>query len=135
MATFTCSACNFSKPVADEMAGKKARCPKCNAVCDIPPLSAAEVEVNEADTGATENQTTSDSTDSSNQTQQQAATPVDNTLQPIPKNWLMAFGGAILLVFIAAALFVLQVVNIGIVCFAAGILSFAVMSALYCFKK
>lgn len=38
MATFYCSECNFSKPVKDEMAGKKARCPKCNAVNVVPEL-------------------------------------------------------------------------------------------------
>lgn len=157
MATFTCSACNFSKPVADEMAGKKARCPECNAV-NVIPFDDEPVEVLEDISEQAAEQTAPESTKPAESEVQStaestqpalAAQPPSNVtssapasnpetaefqIEPISQGWLMALGVPTALIAVAAALFVFQLVDFAIICFALGIISFAAVSIMYCFN-
>ena len=157
MATFTCSACNFSKTVSDEMQGKKARCPECNAVNLIPYNSEIE-DVSEAledeqapkqePTAQTESATAEPAAKTvppesdpspiksrSNATESSSSVgPSEIVFEPISKGWLMALGAPTALVVLAAIMFVFGLVDIAIICFALGIISFAACSIMYCFN-
>ena len=149
MATFTCSECEFSKQVAAEMAGKKARCPKCNAVNNIPldeestePVTdaiepaaeepeahaAPEVPETEAPAAAEAANGNGDSSRSSSYT----PTPAAN-LPPLSSGWLMGFGGAAFLMAIGAVLLLLQSINFSMICFAAGTILFLALAIMFAF--
>ena len=149
MATFTCTACNFSKPVADEMAGKKARCPKCNAVMDIPPLDSETPEVVETSDNATapsdegvaaetppappEPTPTEPTRSVPAKKEAQVSNNAEITMELPSMGWLMALGGPVGLVALATILLIFRVIDIAILIFAVGILAFAATSLMYTF--
>ena len=157
MATFTCSACGFSKPVKDEMAGKKARCPKCNEVNDIPELEAASA-VAVADTAVDEEaaqeqaavttpaaavvppaeQEVSAAAHVEDQPVAAAASAPSEALAAgalpkLSKGWILGFAGSGVLLVLAAVLLVIQKVDFALICFAVGTLLFCALSVMFVF--
>ena len=160
MATFYCSECNFSKPVKDEMAGKKARCPKCNAVNVVPELG--EEPETETDTepvvedyqeeespaapAMPENEAAEETTAESQQVAESesvkttASAPVQSTSESsvngfpmLSSGWLMVFGAA-LLPFVAGILLLsLKFIGLAMICFAIGMVAFGGLAAYYSF--
>lgn len=150
MATFTCSACSFSKPVKDEMAGKKARCPKCNEVNEIPAMedvsevaavapdeeavrepvaAAAEPEVSTPPAVEQPVEQTAGSSTVGSSTVGSAA----GALPKLSKGWILGFAGSGILLAIAAVLLSIQQVDLALICFAAGTIAFAVLSVMFVF--
>ena len=123
------------------MAGKKARCPECNAVSDSPlndeiavvSAEAAKQEVaNEAKPPepAPVQSTATAATTEPNTNQNPTSEVV---IEPIPKGWLLPLGAPAGLIALAVVLFVFKLVDIAIICFALGIISFTAVSVMYCF--
>lgn len=162
MATFTCSACGFSKPVKDEMAGKKARCPKCNEVNDIPELEAASA-VAVADTAVDEEAAQEQAAVTTPAVTTPAAAVVPpaeqevsaaahvedqpvaaaasapseavaaGALPKLSKGWILGFAGSGVLLVLAAVLLVIQKVDFALICFAVGTLLFCALSVMFVF--
>ena len=161
MATFYCSECNFSKPVKDEMAGKKARCPKCNAVNVVPELG-EEPSIEPADDYQPESAPAESSPPAAAEpaassppaaepvvptpvaTSEPAATIAPAASQTngeasvsgfpmLSRGWLMAFGGALLPIIAGILLLSLKSVGLAMICFAIGMLAFGGLAAYYSF--
>ena len=163
MAIFTCAECNFSKTVADKMAGKKARCPKCNAVNTIPmnePVVEEETEVDDLVADTATEATEDDAADSipspaAEDTQTNVAheesqpapvaaeprrasresTARSATASKLSKGWLMAFAGAASFFALGIAMFVMRYIDLSIICFGVGLVAFTAMAAMYSFGK
>ena len=121
------------------MAGKKARCPECNAVCDIPPLNKEVAEVPDKLTGQERGPAARSEASAPSETRSapaQAETRDSSSelvIEPVPKGWLMTLAVPSGLIALAVILFVFRMVDIAIICFALGIISFAAASVMYCF--
>ena len=162
MATFYCSECGFSKPVKDEMAGKKARCPKCNAVNVVPELGEEPTAEPETETGPVEEQAPAEDSapaetapaDSHEEAAEESVAeesaaeqePAETTPAPsqsssksgsgVPRlssGWMMAFGAALIPVIAGILLLSFKMVGIAMICFAAGMVAFAGLAAYYSF--
>lgn len=138
------------------MAGKKARCPKCNEVNDIPPLEdqasvaatepvveseSAPAEATAPATPAVETppaaavETPAPAASVENATSVPAGSTQGNSasLPKLSKGWVLGFAGSGVLLAVAAALMVFQMVDLSLICFAAGTILFCVLAVMFVF--
>ena len=163
MANFYCSECKFSKTVKDEMAGKKARCPKCNAVNVVlelgvePPEDAirdgaAKTKPEPAKQAAP---APAEPAPAKPEAQPEPAPAVASTaseapeVAPIPPSqsrksdtaeqitipvfWKMCFAASLVPIVLGIVLLTLQVIGLAMICFGVGMVAFIGLAGYYSF--